>query len=175
MLWNARSLALAVLIAMPVAALAKRPEPVPCPNDVATALAEACPCEGKVVGNGETQAWKNHGQYVSCSVRYRNALRKSGCLTKEQKRTIARCAARSTCGKEGAVLCCIAELGTCTGDPAAGDMTAARSCSNDALVACDIDADCTKTSAALSKDVDACIAAGGTVGQGSVCSGCLGP
>lgn len=170
-----RTILAAALLALPLAASAKKPEPVPCPTNVAVGLAEACPCDGKVVGNGSTQPWKNHGQYVSCSVRYRNALRKSDCLTKEEKRTIARCAAKSTCGKDNAILCCTTELGACTGDPAPGDLTAAGVCSNDALLACDVDADCTKVSGTLGNDAIACAAAGGVVASGSVCSGCLLP
>ena len=169
-----RMLALASIVIMPLTADARRPEPVACPADVAVGLAEACPCSGRVVGNGGSQPWKNHGQYVSCSVHYRNALRKSGCLTRDEKRTIARCAARSTCGKSDVVLCCTAEVGTCS-DPVPGDLTAAGTCSNDTLLACDTDADCTKVTGALTSDASACTASGGTVGEGSVCSGCLVP
>src|SRR5207247_4586446 len=50
-------------------------------------------------------------------VHLRNALRKAGCLTADTRRTLARCAARATCGKETAVLCCTTETGTCS-DPA---------------------------------------------------------
>jgi hypothetical protein len=152
-----------------------KPEPITCPADVAAALAEMCPCDGKMLPTGSVQPWKNHGQFVSCMVRFRNALRKAGCLTAEQKRTIARCAAKSTCGKSDTVLCCTSELGTCAGDPMPGDMVAAGTCSNDALVACDADADCTQVTGALTKDPDACVAGGGVIGAGSVCSGCAVP
>ena len=166
--------AFALALAMPLPAWAKgKPAPITCPTDVAVALAETCPCDGKMLPTGEVQPWKNHGQYVSCMVRFRNALRKAGCLTQDEKRTIARCAARSTCGKGDRFLCCTSELGTCMGDPVPGDLTAAGTCSNDALVACDLDADCTKVSAAVTKDAAACTAAGGVVGTGSVCSGCV--
>jgi hypothetical protein len=167
---------LVVTVALPALGWAKgKPEPITCPADVAVAVAETCPCDGKMLPSGSVQPWKNHGQYVSCVVRFRNALRKAGCLTTEQKRTLARCAARSTCGKSDTVLCCTAELGTCMGDAMPGDMMAAGTCSNDALVGCDVDADCTKVSGALTKDADACMAAGGMVGAGSVCSGCIAP
>ena len=86
-----RPFVFAVLLALPAVAGAKKPEPVACPADVALALAEACPCDGVANGNGPVVAWKNHGKYVSCTVRYRNALRKAGCLTQDDKRTIARC------------------------------------------------------------------------------------
>src|SRR5262245_50867551 len=112
-----RPFVLAALLAVPALAEAKRPEPITCPVDVALALAEACPCEGAPTGNGPVVAWKNHGKYVSCVVHFRNALRKAGCLTQDDKRTIARCAARSTCGKADTALCCTLEVGLCMGDP----------------------------------------------------------
>jgi hypothetical protein len=160
------------LLAGASASLAKPPTPIPCPDDVGAALAAQCPCEGR-----GGQAWKNHGGYVSCVVRYRNALRKSGCLDDAAKRTIARCAARSTCGKEGAVLCCVYDTsGTCD-DPVPGDATAAGVCSNDATVACDTDLDCvTATGPTVARHEERCTDKGGTaVGGGSVCSSCPSP
>jgi hypothetical protein len=144
-----------------------KPEPAPCPPDVAAALAEACPCDGG------TAPWKNHGRYVSCVVRFRNQLRKGGCLTPEAKRETARCAARSTCGRPDMVLCCRYTPGVCS-DPTPGDTIAAGTCSNDATAACDTDADCTQaTGPVLARDAAACSARSGTaVGSGSVCSTC---
>jgi len=141
-----------------------------CPADVGAALAAACPCDA----DGQGQAWRNHGKYVSCVVRYRNDLRKAGCLDDAAKRTIARCAARSTCGKEGAVLCCVYDTsGTCS-DLVSGDLTKAGVCSNDAAVACDTATDCiTATGPKVSRHAERCTDKGGTVvGGGSVCSAC---
>ena len=157
-------------------ALAKPPTGKPpviaeCPADVGAALATACPCDGGA------QAWKNHGGYVSCVVRYRNALRKAGCLDADAKRTIASCAARSTCGKEGAVLCCVYDAsGTCD-DALPGDGTAAGVCSNDATIVCDTALDCvTATGPKVSRHAEKCTDKGGTsVGSGSVCSECPSP
>jgi hypothetical protein len=167
---------LLVLVMVDIAWAKGRPQPMSCPPDVALALEEACPCAGKMLGNGSVEPWRSHGQYVSCVVRLRNALRKGGCLTADLKRTVARCAAKSTCGKaEGTVVCCLTQPGTCS-DPMPGDGTAAGVCSNDAEVACDADADCTKTLARVADDDAACTAAGGTSGgQGSVCTACLPP
>jgi hypothetical protein len=141
-----------------------------CPPDVGAALATACPCDG-----GPGQPWKNHGGYVSCVVRYRNDLRKAGCLDDIAKRTIAKCAARSTCGKDGAVLCCVYDTsGVCVGDPVPGDTVAAGTCDNDATKACDTDTDCiTATGPRVSRHAERCTDNGGTVvGGGSVCSAC---
>jgi len=91
------SRALAVLLVLPSVALAHRGRPVPvaCPADVAAAIAAACPCDGA----------RNHGEYVRCVVRTRNALRRAGCVSDAQQ-GVGRCAARSTCGRPQAVICC---------------------------------------------------------------------
>jgi hypothetical protein len=141
-----------------------------CPADVGAALAAACPCAADADG----VPWKNHGKYVSCVVRYRNELRKNDCIDADQKRTIASCAARSTCGKEGAVLCCVYDASATCSDATPGDATAAGVCSNDDTVACDTSGDCaTAKGPKVAKDADRCTAKDGTVvGEGSVCSGC---
>jgi hypothetical protein len=174
--WTA---ALSLLLLLPIAAAAMgrpagkgRPGPVTCPPDVAAALAEQCPCAGKMMPDGSVTAWRNHGGYVSCAVRYRNALRKAGCLTMDARQTLARCAARSTCGKDMAVLCCMSETGMCN-DPTPGDGTVAGTCSNDGELMCDSDADCTKTRSHVAHDEASCVAGGGTsAGSGSVCDPC---
>jgi hypothetical protein len=144
-----------------------------CPDDVGAALAAACPCDGQPTPAGPV-AWKNHGQYVRCVVQLRNELRKAGCLDDSARRTIARCAARSTCGKPGAVLCCFYTPGTCEGDPLPGDGTAAGTCSTDDGLACDVDADCTLVRGPkLARGEERCTKKGGTpVGAGSICAGC---
>lgn len=165
-------------LALPALVEAKgRPAPVSCPEDgdVGAMLSEACPCDGKLLPTGEVEPWRNHGKYVSCVVRLRNALRKAGCLDDTAKRTIARCAAKSTCGKPGRVLCCAYDLGECS-DPMPGDLVAAGVCSNDPALACDTAADCTKSSASLASDEAACTERGGVaVGGGSVCDACPPP
>ena len=140
-----------------------------CPTDIGAALAAACPC----ADDGHGQAWKNHGQYVKCVVHFRNDLRKAGCLDDAAKRTIASCAARSTCGKDGAVLCCVYDTSGVCSDPLA-DGVPAGTCSNDATIACDTNADCITASGPKVKRHDTtCTDHGGTVvGTGSVCSTC---
>ncbi len=175
-----RVLTLTVLLALPgwVAAMGHgkgKPQPVPCPADVATALATACPCAGMTPPGQAAVAWQNHGQFMKCVVHFRNALRKSGCLTDVERRTIASCAARSTCGKD-TVLCCHYDLGTCS-DTTPGDMIASGTCSNDPTVVCDVSADCTKSTARIAPDATACMSDGGVVvdGGGSVCAPCPPP
>lgn len=152
-----------------------KPQPVPCPSDVGVALALQCPCAGATQAETALSGWRNHGQYVKCVVQFRNALRKSGCLTSDEKRTIARCAARSTCGKDTA-LCCHYGIGTCS-DPMPGDMIAAGTCSNQPTVACDVSSDCTTSTSSIVADAAKCTADGGAVvdGGGSVCAPCPPP
>jgi len=158
------------------AAIAKRPAPVTCPADVGAAIAEVCPCEGKLMPDLSVRPWKNHGQYVSCVVRYRNALRKADCFEDDAyRRTLARCAARSTCGKVTKVRCCTYEPGTCN-DPVPGDLVAGGTCTPDVTLPCDVDADCTPSTAALRGDAEACVSDGGVVVEGgSVCEPCPPP
>src|SRR5262247_224100 len=66
-----------------------------CPADVVAAVAEQCPCD----------AAPNHGQHVSCVVRYARALRRAGCPD-VAPRALFHCAVRSTCGRPDAVVCC---------------------------------------------------------------------
>jgi len=152
------------LLGVPTAALAD------CPPDVGAALAAACPCSADAHG----QAWKNHGQYVKCVVQFRNDMRKQNCADKATIRTIARCAARSTCGKEGAILCCKYDLSnTCVAASCASD-AAASCCSNDNTVACATDADCiTVSGPKVKRHPENCTDHGGfNVGTGSACSEC---
>jgi hypothetical protein len=174
-----RSLSLVVLvncIVLASSSWAKRPEPITCPADVVASMAETCPCDGTLLPDLSVQPWRNHGKYVSCVVHYRNALRKADCFTDDSiRRTLARCAARSTCGKTTSLRCCTYELGTCS-DPTPGDLVAAGTCSNDVALVCDTDADCTKSQAHLVRDGDTCTADGGTVVDGgSVCEACPPP
>ena len=165
-------------ILVPTTSWAKgRPAPIECPADVVAAMAAQCPCEGVVAAEGEAPAWRNHGQYVRCVAQYTNDLRKAECLTSETRRDLKRCAARSTCGKEGRVLCCVTTLDTCSGDLDPGDELAEGTCSADAEVACNTDADCTKTEVRMTDGDEACALEEGGVpaGTGSVCGACETP
>jgi hypothetical protein len=140
-----------------------------CPPDVGAALAAACPC----AADSGNAAWRNHGKYVSCVVRFRNDLRRRGCLDAHANGQIARCAARSTCGKPDTVLCCVYDTsGTCS-DTAPGDTVPGGDCSNDPSKACDTATDCVTVRGPKVTKADLCAARGGTsIGAGSVCAGC---
>ncbi len=157
------SIMMLVFLAVPAAALAD------CPPDVGAALAAACPCSADSQGH----AWKNHGQYVKCIVQFRNQLRKDNCT---DNGTIARCAARSTCGKPGFVLCCVYDFSnTCVAGSCDTTVTNAPACcSNDNTVACSVDGDCiTATGPKIKHSDPNCTEHGGfDVGTGSACSAC---
>jgi len=166
MIRSAASIVALAVLAVATSALAAPPAPITCPADAGAWVAEQCPCDGPA---------PTHGKYVSCVVRARNLLRKSGCLTKEANGEIARCAARSTCGKAGAVLCCTYdESATCDGDPNPGDLVAEGACSDDAAKPCDAATDCVTVGAPkVTRTESACTDRGGvSIGGGSVCGGC---
>ncbi len=152
------------LLVVPQVGLADKPIPCPdelfpggvCAPDVGAAVSACCPCDG---------SWKNHGRYVSCAAHAVNALRKAGCLDKEARRSMKRCAARSTCGKpEGFVTCCREKPGECD------EQVCAKT---DPPVACTTDADCPPISKCSTKSsAELCEASGGTSGTGSCCGAC---
>src|SRR5437867_6557807 len=68
-------------------------------SDVAAVRATAgqqCPCAGA----------DNHGQYVSCVAGVASDAVANGNLREQCQGDVVRCAARSTCGREGFVACC---------------------------------------------------------------------
>lgn len=160
-----RTLAVAVAL-MAVTSPQAQAQPGPgCPADPGAAIAAACPCDGG------GQGWRNHGKYVTCVVRFRNDLRKQGCLTRETERQIARCAARSNCGKEGATLCCVYDTSATCSSP---DGITPGACSDDATRTCLTATDCiTASGPVITRRAETCTNRGGTpIGGGSVCSAC---
>jgi hypothetical protein len=101
----------------------------------------------------------NHGKYVSCVAHTVNALKQCGVLAPKCKGKVTRCAARSTCGKEGFLTC----TPTCVTDVSTGAMT----CSDDPSTTCTTDADCGKCHIKNGACPD-----GTTAGTGSCCAAC---
>lgn len=132
----------------------------------AGAVESACPCAGKTAPNGDVTAWKNHGQYVSCVTRARNAAAKHFQLSKSCVRETTRCSARSTCGKpDGFVSCRVPDV--CS-DPTP-DGIATGTCGDDPTIACDTAADCPVLRCSVKSSADLCTAQGGIAGAGSCC------
>jgi hypothetical protein len=159
------ALALGLLLA-PASAWSARPAPCPdllfpggeCALDVGAAVAACCPCDG----------FPNHGQYVRCVAHAATALRRADCLDRDARRSIRRCAARSTCGKpEGFVTCCVDRPVACEEDG-----FCARSKDT---VPCLSDLDCPPiTKCSTKRDAQRCIDRGGLPGTGSCCTACGG-
>lgn len=138
-------------------------------------LDEACPCglpsgtvaattNGGLLGVASGTTAATHGHYVSCVVQALKSLAQQDppAVQKNCRGKITRCAARSTCGKEGAVTCLIPKLGTCD--------TEAGTCVENSMLACTSDADCVlSTRCKIKRSADRCMAAGGTVGTGTTC------
>ncbi len=82
-----------------------------------------CPCDSE-----------NHGRYVSCVARAVRDLAHNDEIPRNCKGKIIRCAARSTCGKEGFSTC----TPTCNIVPPATSGT----CVNDPTVTCTSNSDC---------------------------------
>ncbi|MBM4266094.1 MAG: hypothetical protein FJ144_05680 [Deltaproteobacteria bacterium] len=131
----------------------------------AAAIAEACPCDGRVSPSGAVTPWNNHGQYVSCVVRERNQVAKDLELPKPCLRRVASCGARSSCGKPGFVTCRIPD--ECS--DLVADGVAEGTCADDPEVACDTAADCPVLRCSTKASVEKCEERGGIAGTGSCC------
>lgn len=127
---------------------------------VRAAVDEQCRCAGVDDGSGGVTPWKNHGKYVRCVAHAVRAEIRAAGLKRRCVRGAVPCAARSACGKKGAVPCVTAVPDTCV----------AEACSNDPAKACVVDADCTTLACAVS-DPDDCTAGGGAVRSDSCCFG----
>jgi hypothetical protein len=128
-------------------------------TDVQTAVATACPCAGLDDGQGGTTSWKNHGQYVRCVAHATRDQARNAGLKRRCVRDTVPCAARSTCGKNGAVACVVASNGTCMNG----------ACSNDEERACAIDDDCTIHECRVAS-AQHCTTLGGAPSSGSCCT-----
>lgn len=58
-------------------------------------IAQLCPCEGP---RGSSEAWKNHGKYVSCVAKTSSSFREADLISEEDKGQITSDAAESSCG-----------------------------------------------------------------------------
>jgi hypothetical protein len=151
-----RLFALGVVALLAVAARGANAQPdcEPARCAVQAALEEECPCS----------AATNHGRHVSCVARVVNELSKgeNPVVPTNCKGKIKRCAARSICGKEGAVTCQIPEFGTC-------DLTTGF-CVENNTVACTSDTDCVVgTRCKIKRSAELCMERGGTVGASPTC------
>ena len=164
-------LSLALVVALAPAAMAKpkapkAPKAPPTCDSTAVADAKAaveaaCPCDGQAdAESGEVVPWTNHGQYVKCVAKARNAAKKAGGLSKKCLNGVVPCAANSACGKTGAVAC-VVTTGVCLDDPTPGDAVAEGACDVGGS-ACDTNADCAQSTCQVADSGTACTDVGGT-------------
>jgi len=119
-----------------------------------------CPCSGA----------RNHGQYVKCVGKVIRELTAAHPEFKSCRGKLVRCAARSTCGKEGFVTCTrVVATGTC--DTATGFCLDA----DIATTACTTNDDCVlATRCSTKRSAEQCIERGGFVGDSpTCCSNCI--
>ncbi len=119
-----------------------------CNPDLQTAISSCgCPDAG------------NHGSYVSCVAHAAKRAASTGTIPTNCKGKVTRCAARSTCGKPGFVVCKIPVYGTC-------DLTTATCSEGTSLLAdgsCAADTDClVETKCKIKSSDQRCTDAGGT-------------
>jgi hypothetical protein len=130
-------------------------EPNRCDAAVQTDLGN-CPCPES----------SNHGKYVSCIAHRVNQLARDGVIPTNCKGKITRCAARSTCGKPGFVVCHL-PVDTC-------DLTT-FTCTENPTQTCATDLDCGFKCKIKSTDTH-CTDLGGTVdtSTNTCCAACGG-
>jgi hypothetical protein len=156
------------LLAMPapVATAAEQGATIPCPADLLVAVRHACPCDG---------SFPSHRRYLRCARDFRRLLGRSGCLTREARRLLRRCARGSSCGPRASVRCCRYEFGVCD-DAHPGDGIAEGRCSNIPGRGCDVDRTCTTAQSRMRRSRAACAAWHGIpASRGSVCDPCPDP
>ena len=156
---RAASASLLVLLAgalLPARATKVDCEPARCA--VQAVIAAQCPCADAT----------NHGRYVSCVAHLMKQAAADGTIPVNCKGKITRCAARSTCGKDGFVTC---EIPTDTCVIPEGALSG--TCSKDPSIACLSDLDC-GARCKIKSSADRCTAAHGFVGTAtSCCPGCV--
>jgi hypothetical protein len=139
-----------LLLAQPAGVMAQDCDAERCAAEAA--IAAACPCDDA----------ENHGAYVSCV-----ADAAEGLVSEECRGAVVRCAARSACGKEGAVACLRPKRGPCN--------RATGTCRRDPSVSCESSRDCVGGSkCSIKRSAEKCTDRGGVVSSSdSCCAPCV--
>lgn len=138
-------LATAALLMSAASGFATKVDCEPARCAVQTTINTECPC-----GPAD-----NHGRYVSCVAHVVRRLAADGTIPINCKGKVTRCAARSTCGKDGFVTCHI-PTDDCVIAPGAPSGT----CAEDPTIVCLTDLDC-GFKCKIKSTSDRCTAAGG--------------
>jgi hypothetical protein len=123
---------------------------------VQAALDQSCSCDAST----------NHGRYVSCVARTLQQLWRAGAIPTRCRGRAVSCAARSTCGRDGAATCVLTRTGMC--DTATGTCRIGTAAGG----SCAADADCSLTRCVTLSSDQRCFDMGGVPGRGSCCAGC---
>jgi len=124
--------------------------------------AERCAAEAAIAAQCACDAG-THGAYVSCV-----AGASQGLVSDECQGAVVRCAARSTCGKDGAVACLRPKFGPC--DKSTG------TCRKGPTVSCQSSRDCmTGAKCSIKRSAERCTAGGGMVSGSTSCCAACGP
>jgi hypothetical protein len=147
---------LLAMVMVTVAAAGGRAAPVDCEPArcaVQATIAANCPC-----------AADNHGRYVSCVAHAVKQAAADGTIPINCKGKVVRCAARSTCGKDGFVVC---QIPTDACDPTT------LHCVGDTSIACTTDLDC-GSKCKIKSSTDRCVALSGVVNETATncCAAC---
>jgi len=136
--------------------------------------AARCTAQDALIGCGCPDA-VNHGQYVSCVAHAVNDLARHDAIPTNCKGKVKRCAARSTCGKPGFVVCQIpTEFGSCDTTTIPGTCSVGTSLLCDGT--CSADTDCAVATKCKIKSSDTrCAAAGGVVDCSGATTCCAAP
>ena len=152
--------AVAVLALVATDVRAQDAEPLTCEE-------ARCQFQQEITDRCSCEQARNHGQYVKCVGRVIREITSDGAVPKTCRGKLVRCAARSTCGKEGFVTCNRVKLGTC-------DLVTAT-CVEPAGLSCTSDSDCViSTRCSTKRSAEICEARGGIVGDTpTCCSSCV--
>lgn len=152
--WTICSLALLALVTLQAPARAQDAE--------LTCEDARCLFQQEITGRCSCNDMKNHGQYVKCVGAVIRELTAANPEFKNCRGKLVRCAARSTCGKEGFVACNRVQLGTC--DPTL------LVCSEPIGQVCATNDDCVVRSRCSTKrSAESCTERGGIVGDTPTC------
>lgn len=166
--------ALTILIATAGAAGAAGPDCSASIESFGAELAVACPCDSAANRAAHVRCVNAKLKEWSACTGTTKSSRSCGPLPRACVGKLRKLAARSTCGTDEAVTCCVPRQHDCVGDPKPGDGKAEGTCSG-STKACDQVPDCKLPRCQLSPTVEHCTRFGGTVGKTKDCTNACAP
>jgi len=153
---------LSMIVTATLLALLVGPGPVRAQDEAQTCEDARCLFQQEITDRCSCDDVRNHGQYVKCVGKVIRELTAANPQFKNCRGKLVRCAARSTCGKEGFVTCNRVELGVC--EPVL------LVCSEPVGQVCATNGDCVISSRCSTKrSAESCTDRGGIVGDTPTC------